>query len=342
MSIKKIAACVVFSCLGCLGDELFAQIQTPARIEQLQDNKRMRDQQSLMSSEANLRAPELYEGENEDVGPQRILKFKPDRTYIDVLADSQYFFTDNTYQTDRQKVSTAIAVNTIQLAIAPTPYELASGSFGPVIGFRSQWYNYGLDGENEKRIGTTSMKLDSLDFNAQTIFGAASYIFQKNWRASLTFDYTRLLDQHSYHEFYDEYVPALAIQRSIPINERLAMSAEFRTAYHFTHVDPMPRGDVNDRLDNSLTASLSYLIIPKLVVSPYYQFTHYYYPRTARNNDRHDFLNTIGASLTYYFDPRFYVRIFASGDFKKTSDSNAAVEYQKFDTGIAMTLNLRF
>ena len=286
-----------------------------------------------MSTEANLRAPELYVGEDEDVGPQRILKFKPDRTYLEVMADSQYFYTDNTFLTDQKKVSTAIAVNTIQLALAPTPYELPSGSFAPVLGFRSQWYNYGLDGGNDN--------LDRLNFNAQTIFAVANYVFKKDWRVSLTFDYTRLLDQHSYHEFYDEYVPGIGLQRSFPINEKMAFSAELRTAYHITHVDPTPRGDVNDRLDNSLTLSLTAVIVPKLVMSEYYQFTHYYYPRTAFNDDRNDFLNTIGLSLAYYFDPRFFIRIFANGDFKSSDDSRGQ-EYAKLDAGINLTLNLRF
>ncbi|MEP6662593.1 MAG: hypothetical protein ABJC04_02915, partial [Verrucomicrobiota bacterium] len=292
-----------------------------------------REQQSSMNGETNLHAPELYAGENEDVGPQRILKIKPDRTYIDVLADSQYFFTDNTFLSDQKKISTAIAVNTLQLALSPTPYELSSGAFAPVVGFRSQWYNYGLDGANDG--------LDRLDFNAQTIFAGAHYIFKENWRASVTFDYTRLLDQHSYHEFYTEYVPAVGLHRSIPVNDNLAFSAEWRTAYHITHVDPFPRSDVNDRLDNSLTFSANYLIVPKLVVSPYYQFTHYYYPHTAFNEDRNDFVNTIGVSLAYYFNPRIFVRIFANGDFKRSDDSRGQ-QYDKFDTGIDLTLNFRF
>ena len=333
MIIKKIAAGLCLSCLGGIGIPLFAQPQAPPAVQQLDDNRRFRDQQSLMSTEANLRAPELYAGEDEDVGPQRILKFKPTRTYFEAIADSQYFYTDNTFLTDQDKVSTAIAVNTIQLALAPTPYELSSGAFAPVVGFRSQWYNYGLDGGGDN--------LDRLNFNAQTILGGAHYIFKQNWRASLTFDYTRLLDQHSYHEFYTEYVPAIGIQKSFPLNERMAISAEWRTAYHISYVDPAPRSDINDRLDNSLTFGLTTLILPKLVVSQYYQITHYYYPRTAFGESRNEYLNSIGMSLAYYFDPRLFVRIFAGADFKQSDDSRAQ-EYQKLDAGLNLTINLRF
>ena len=343
MSIKKIAAGLLLSHLGCLANPLFAQPQVPPAVQQLDDNKRFREQQSLMSTEANLRAPELYAAEDEDVGPQRILKIKPNRTYLEVMADSQYFYTDNTFLTDEKKVSTAIAVNTIQLALAPTPYELSSGSFAPVIGFRSQWYNYGLDGGNDN--------LDRLNFNAQTIFGGANYVFNEHWRASLTFDYTRLLDQHSYNEFYDEYVPGLGIQRSFPLNEKMAFSAELRTAYHITHVDRFAvsvggittrsRPDVNDRLDNSLTLSLTAVIVPNLVASEYYQLTHYYYPRTAFNEDRNDFLNTIGLSLAYYFDPRAFIRIFANADVRQSDDSRGQ-KYAKLDAGINLALTLRF
>ena len=331
MSIKKIAVALCLSYLGGAGIPLFAQ--APPAVQQLDDNRRSREQQSLMSTEASLRAPELYAGEDEDVGPQRILKFKPTRTYVEAIADSQYYFTDNTFLTDRAKTSTAIAVNTIQLALAPSPYELSSGAFAPVVGFRSQWYNYGLDGR--------SGNLDRLNFNAQTILGGAHYIFKQNWRASLTFDYTRLLNQHSYHEFYTEYVPAIGLQRSFPLNEKMAISAEWRTAYHISSVDPAPRRDINDRLDSSLTLSLNTLIIPKLVVSQYYQFTHYYYSRTAFGEDRNDFLNSIGLSLAYYFNPKISARLFAGADFKQSDDSRAQ-EYQKLDAGINLTVNFRF
>lgn len=331
MSNKKIVAGL---CLcGLVPLTLLAQAQPTPAIPQVDENRRFREQQSLMSTETSLRAPELYAGEDEDVGPQRILKFKPTRTYVEAIADSQFFYSDNTFLTEDQKVSTAIAVNTIQLALAPTPYELSSGAFAPVLGFRSQWYHYGLDGGGGN--------LDRLNFNAQTVLGGAHFIFKQKWRASLTFDYTRLLDQHSYHEFYEEYVPAIGLQRTFPINERMAFAAEWRTAYHFTDVDPAPRADINDRLDSSLTFSLTTMIIQKLVLTEYYQLTHYYYPRTSRNESQNDYLSTIGISLAYYFDPRVFVRIFANADFKQSNRSTAQ-EYEKLDAGLNLTLNFRF
>src|SRR5690348_7929115 len=68
----------------------------PAAIEQLQNDQITRQLQTpppIFAAGTN--APELYRGENIDVGPQRILRQNPRHTYFDVLLDSQIFYTDN-------------------------------------------------------------------------------------------------------------------------------------------------------------------------------------------------------------------------------------------------------
>src|ERR1035441_2855330 len=68
----------------------------PAAVQQLQNNQISRELQVPVTGlVAGTNAPELYRGENEDVGPQRILRLNPRRTDFDVLFDSQFFFSDN-------------------------------------------------------------------------------------------------------------------------------------------------------------------------------------------------------------------------------------------------------
>ena len=74
--------------------------------------------------------------------------------------DSQYLYTDNAMLTRRPVRSSTELVNTIRAAFAPTPYKMGNGRFAPSIGYLSQWYDYGLGGDD----------LSVMDFNVQTAF----------------------------------------------------------------------------------------------------------------------------------------------------------------------------
>src|ERR1043165_7231612 len=89
-------------------------------------------------------APELYPGETTDVGPQTILQMKRRKTYFEGVADVQYFRTDNMFLAHDHKDSADALVSTVQIALAPTAYDLGGGAFAPRIGYRHQWFNFGL------------------------------------------------------------------------------------------------------------------------------------------------------------------------------------------------------
>src|ERR1035437_975055 len=68
----------------------------PAAVQQLQNNQISRQLQvPAPNLTAGTNTPELYQGENDDVGPQRILRLKPHPTYFDLVLDSQFFYSDN-------------------------------------------------------------------------------------------------------------------------------------------------------------------------------------------------------------------------------------------------------
>src|ERR1700677_4347276 len=68
----------------------------PAAIQQLQNDQITRQLQTPPPALAvGTNAPELYPGENMDVGPQRILRMNPRHNYFDVILDSQAFYSDN-------------------------------------------------------------------------------------------------------------------------------------------------------------------------------------------------------------------------------------------------------
>jgi hypothetical protein len=318
--------------LALFGSALLASAQ-PIPVQQFNEQQQRRQlQEPLPSITTSTNAPELYPGENEDVGPQAILKKSARHTLFDVSLDSQYAWTDNNRLAENNKISTGFAINTVQAALAPSAYPLGGGQFAPRIGFRSQWYNYGLlDGRGE----------DALDFNAQTVFVNAQFQYHQKWVFDAEFDYTRLLDQKEYDEFYVEYTPGLSVQRYFPINDRLLFVASWQGMYHFTTVDPFPRSDVNDRLDNTLGLTLSYAPLEKLVLQPFYRFQYTYYPKTAFGTDRNDYFHIVGASVSYYFTKQIAARAFVTETLRESDDPSVS-DYNKFDAGIGASLVFRF
>jgi hypothetical protein len=205
------------------------------------------------------------------------------------------------------------------------------------VGFLSQWYNYGLDGDNSN--------LGSLDFNVQKAFLNGRYQLNQNWQVYGGFEFTRLLSQQNYNEFYREYVPTIGLQRTVQMADNLIFAASLDTGYHFTEVNsvvPPTPTYINDRLDNSLSVSLSYQLVPKLVFQPFYRFQYTYYPKnTALTSHRDDFLNSFGLSVAYYFNQNVSLRAVLSRE-ARTSDDTAVPRYWNTNLGLDLALVLRF
>ncbi len=286
----------------------------------------------------NAEAPELYPGENTDVGPQHILRVLRRKTYFELVADSQFLYTDNPFLSDQNKTRTSLFVNTVQAAFAPEPVWLGRAQLAAAIGFRSQWFNYDLDGN----VGG----LNRLDFNAQTAFLNARY--QRGpWQLYAGFDYTRLVDQGSYKEAYREYAPSLGLLRFFPVNDSLVFIVGAQFNAHLTEVplQGLPTRDVNDRYDGVLNVSCNYEIVPRLFLQPYYRFQYTWYPgysdRAAAAISRNDTVNTFGASLIYYFHRNISARVFVSYEMK-AADYSQSFNYHKLDAGGGLAVSLRF
>ncbi|HEX3797355.1 MAG TPA: hypothetical protein VH413_01535 [Verrucomicrobiae bacterium] len=307
---------------------------TPAPVLQYNQNTATRQQEEMLNNLTTTNAPELYPGEDEDVGPQHILKIKPIHNYFEGVADTQYAFTDNNRLDNHFHVSTLYAVNTVQIAFAPSAYDLGPGKFAPRVGFRSQWYNYGL-GDNSQE--------SALDFNAQTFFASGQYLWHENWEFDTELDYTRLLTQANYNQFYYEVMPAVTVQRFFKIRDNLIVSLIGQESYHFTGVPSIfgSSEDVNDRLDSVVGVSASWQILGKLVLQPYYRFDETYYRRDFAGVARNDFQHILGASATWYFTPQLSARVYASESIR-TSDDQFTPSYDKLDTGLGLNLTLRF
>ncbi|HEX9048298.1 MAG TPA: hypothetical protein VF988_14830 [Verrucomicrobiae bacterium] len=305
----------------------------PAAVQQLQNNQISRQLEVPapgLSAGANV--PELYTGENADVGPQRILRLLPRRTYFDVLFDSQFFVSsDANYAAGPLAISSPIFVNTVQAAFAPPAIDLGPGKGAAAIGFASQWYNYGDN------------RLASLDFNAETVFLSGKYTW-KNWQLGVGMNLTRLVNQGDYNETYREFMPNLGVQRVIPINDRMFFAVGDLVDYHLTEVPSVlgSRRDINDRFDNIASVTFTWQATRHLIFQPYYRFQYSYYQHNAiATSSRDDYLQSFGITAAYYFNSRISLRAFFNYNRRQTDDQYSAA-YLEMNGGIAATLNIKF
>jgi hypothetical protein len=284
--------------------------------------------------------PQLYEGEASDVGPQSVVQARPRHTLFAAEADAQYFYTDNVLQVDKRGQGTGVLLSTAQFALAPTPFALGNGTLSPEVGYRAQWFNFGLDGA---RLKGTQLRLRDFDFSAQSVFADVLWS-HGNWSFGGGLDATRLLTINSYHPFYDELVPNWTARFSFPVNDQIAVAASYEGDYRATSIRPefseFSTSDASDRTDHSALLTYTEVFCKRLVFQPYYrmQYTHYTeYPLGPRN----DYLNSLGAGLYWIVCPNCTLRTFVNYDLLVSGNSRVP-EYRKLDAGGGVNLTVRF
>ena len=326
--------------------------QTPA-IQQYQDVQRQQEQQKKMKegqdNKVPQQAPELYPGENTDVGPQLLLRAMPRRQWVEASADSQYYYTSNVFLTKETRpggnTDTGVLVSTIQVALAPTPFDVPGGQIAPRLGFRHQWYNYGMDQTSQQDLPNG---LNSLDFDAETLFVDATYRYGQLWTATLGLDATRLLGHEpplaDYQEFYKELVPHFGVERLFPINDNVGLSVGYNNYTHVTSVDPTPSSNVNNRMEHSFILTYTQQIIPNLVAQPYYRYTFTDYSNFETYLKRSDMLHSVGMSLAYYFNNWASIRGFVSYDTNNShgNPSSSSFNYENINTGGGVNLTFKY
>lgn len=314
-----------------------SRAQVPGALELVDSLKQRRtvEQSARTGFKEGDTAPELYPGEASDVGPQSVLEMKSRKTYFEALADAQYFYTDNLFLTKAGKQETGVLVSTAQLALAPTPYPLGTGTFAPRVGYRHQWFDFGLDGS---RLDGLGLRLNAFDFNAQTIFTDGRWT-HGNWMAEAGFDCTRLMSTARYDEFYTEYVPRWGVQRFFPLNDKMAVSLGYEGDYRFTKGDVALDKDFNDRTDQALFAAWTQTLCPQALVQPYYRFK---YTHFTAGGDRDDHLHSLGLALHCFFTPQISLRAFVGYDLKESRGRDSAEDYRRLESGGGLNLTIRF
>ena len=275
--------------------------------------------------------PELYPGENRDVGPQMLVMPQMRKTYFEGSFDLQYYYTSNALLSEKGNTDTGVLLSTVYFGLAPTPFDVWGGKLAWRAGYKQQAYNYGLD--------KTSNQLNNLDFTVGTVYLNARYTFAEKWTASLGIDYNRFLSFDSNgDEFYTEALPQWGLERSFEINEKTYLSLGYFGAYHLTHSDPLPTTNINDRLDSVFLITSVHQLCEKVILQPFYRFQHAHY---TENSDRNDVTNTFGVALAYLINDWASVRVFTSYEIRDSSDP-LIPDYGKWDTGGGLSVAVRF
>lgn len=288
------------------------------------------------------RAPELYPGEIDDVGPQFLVlrdrlgadgkaTIPPPHRWVEGFADIQLFYTSNALLTEKGNQDTGVMVFTVQAAITPPPFPLAGGTASARLGYRHQWWLYSLD--------NTANQLNNFDFAVSTAFVSLRNSWDDRWVATLGLDYNRYLaHDNEWAEFYTELTPTWSIERNIPLGEKCILTAGYYGAWHWTQTDPLPVKHINDRLDTALGLTVTAELLPRFLAQAYYrlQWSHY-----SENSDRNDMYHNLGLALIYAFNDWASVRTFVSWENRNSTDPIVA-DYQTFNAGGGLMFSARY
>ncbi len=343
---------ILLACCVLAGLSAYGQATAPVATQQAQNlQQNMELQKPLLSLRPGTNAPEIYQGENSDIGEQHILRVLPRSTLFLVAADSQYLYTDNALLTQHPYVSSTEFVNTLVAAFAPSAYRIGPGRLAPQAGFMSQWYNYGLGG-NSKLAG--GLPIDTIDFDVQSVFVGGKYYLPGNWIAFGQVNYNWFFEQNSSptapsgQMFYRELVPDIGIERLMQVGDDAVFAITAAGDWHQSwqiNSSPLTQQfhDAQNRADGILSASFAWQVIPKLVVEPYYSLQYSYYTKNSSGqNGREDFLNSFGVTTSWFFTPTFSLRVFMDDDAKQIIHDNLAPEYHAFNLGADLAYSIRF
>jgi hypothetical protein len=308
--------------------------------------------------------PETYPGENDDLGPQKLLKKKKRKPLFDFSSDTMLTWTNNALSVGERKTlasgaktdparDSGVLAETLSLAFAPQPLDIGIGKLGIRAGYRQLFYVYNA---------LQSSKLNKNSFEMGTASIGSNLSFMEKWNASLGLDYSRILklsspsrspykhtlDGGDLQESFVDWSPNWSLMRSISFTEKLSMLAMYSGAYHFTGMDPVDGtrdgGNRNDKLDSTLMTSLMYSINSKWMLQPSFRFTHALYTQPNEFGvHRRDMTTSPGFSVIWTPTPQLSFRASVGGEFRKSNlNDGSAPDYKKFEAAVGISAMVKF
>lgn len=321
--------------------------------------------------------PETYPGENQDLGPQMLLKKKKKKALFEFSEDSMFTWTSNALSSGSNPREAGIIAETFSLTFAPEPFDFGPGKLGLRSGYRHLFWMYDAARLGHQRpVGDSNYgTLNFLNFEMSTLFVGSNYSFDENWNASLGLDYNRILndqgldpeisqlasgdpaigsewslgrmlDYSKWSEVYKEWNPNWGLSRNIPLGDQTNLTLSYSGGYHFTATDQdIITGKTNsgDKLDNALSVSLTYSPLEKVMLQPNVRFSHSLYTQPQSVSTlRRDHGITPGLTVMWMPTARLSVRWSLSADFRYCNDQTLSPNSSKLDAGTGVSLSLKF
>jgi outer membrane receptor protein involved in Fe transport len=316
-----------------------------------QELKQQAQDQQAKNAPAEDEPPETYPGENDDLGPQKILKQKKKKPLFEFSSDTMFTWTSNALLQAKHPGEGRLVAETASLTFAPEPLDIGIGKLGYRGGYRHLFFVYDVFGG----------PLNKSNFEMSTFFSGVSLNFLEKWNASLGMDYNRvllsnkwdreyLLDPSKWREGFVDWSPNWSLMRSVSFTDKLNLILGYSGAYHFTETDPLQGpANSNDKLDSTVMASLMWSVSPKWMLQPAVRFTHALYTQHLRDSvhkldiHRRDKTFSPSVSLIWNPGPRFSVRTSVGGEFRKSNlNDGSAPDYSKFEASVGVTALFKF
>lgn len=313
-----------------------SRAQAPA-FSQIDQTERAREANQMAGEAVGTeeKAPELFEGESSDLGPQNVLQIQKRPQYFQFVADSQIYHTDNFFLANSNQKDAVAWVNTLATSFIPKSYDVRTGKLTPRIGFRQQWYNFGVFGPGSG----LGVDFDTFDFAEQTGYLDGTYGFGDGWTAELGLDYGRIYSQSGGAELYKELAPRWRLQKRFELTTTSQIALGYEGIYHDSRVGFIlpPTSGLADRLDSSFFAAATAVWRERFVGQAFYRYRY----TDLQDSGRSDNLHTVGASLYYFFTNRLSLRTYLTYD-SRNSRGTPVPDFNRLNAGVGVNFTLPF
>jgi hypothetical protein len=234
----------------------------------------------------------------------------------------QFFYTDNVFYTNDHPVGSTAYLGSYSASIVP--YSLRDWT--PRITFQYNMVRYG--------------SAASGDFDNENFALSNQWVFSDDraWSWTSSVNLSRFTAPHNGdHLFYSEvvYDNQIAHVQQVCKDIPLFFIAAYDLAYH--QADPADF----DRLDNTLSFSLSYYPVAQVSVGPFVRpSARTYFTNTSFQHDRDDFNLSEGLDVTW--TPCKYASISADISHADDYSNNAGQSYNDTIPGLSLTGTVKF
>jgi hypothetical protein len=323
----------------------------PAAVQAADLNNRAQQIQTPLSPGFdNGKAPTLYEGELEDLGPQYVLLPKPKHKWFTAMFDWQTYYTNNATLAPGNKGATDVDALTAQIMAQTVTYAIGDVQAQARAGFRYQSYWYGLlSGQNYLVSGAPVKNNDFMTYTpfAEGLFQYGNFLGSVGMRYA-AFTNSNVPTGTTSGTFYQEFAPYWLLGYQWVIGKSQMLLLQYDGDYRLSDTTSTPGTGVpknlNDRTDNAFSVIYSYILGGKWAFQPTYRYQWSYYTNAASNPfggaNRNDTYNTVSLVIAYYITDWCAVRVFTNYEWR--SSSVYGNNYQVANAGAGVNLNYSF